>query len=1454
MPLSRSVIALLVGLVALLVAGPAAAQLADHLLISEVAYDTTANPELAEFVEIFNPTDSEVPLNDGTAAWFLSDDEDAYWEVAGGTVATSASDWCYRFPEGSVLPARSFAVIARDADAFLTEFFGGPANYADFIGQPGSPQLFEAAQDADSYPDMEPAGTGSTMSLANSGEGVVLFWWDGASDLIQDGDYLAWGSATLIDKTAVSFEGIDPDPTASTYGLDVATATTAWASAPNTLQRTAGFEPSELTAGGNGLGGDDETSEDLATSFSAGAATPGRWRVTLDGDLSDLATASAPLAVSMADGPGAGATADFGANGTITELYALPYDEDGDGTADLLLIGVRGEFFTDFDSINGTYVVLDVDPGSGAGVTVMSGDGNALDDSVGSVDNDLTEAGILLSASLVADSIAFDAAVGATYAGCPDPDLCGVRGWGTDGVAGLLTDFAWLGGLSDLAIGSIDPALPAAIGAGYAAPDGLEFAVELIDLADPTVVALAAFTSADDSFDPSPNTLPENSSDAFTDEQTIEEVVCLSMDGSGPPTWYLDPDGDGYGDATTGVVFCGAVPGGMVPDAGDCGEGDATVNPAATEVCDGATDEDCDGLVDEGFDGDGDGYTSCSGDCDDSDGTISPAEPEICDGIDQDCDADIDEDFDVDGDGDTTCAGDCDDGDPTVGPSAAEICDLFDQDCDSDVDEDFDGDGDGWMGDASCLATYLVLDCDDADAAVNPDATEVCDGATDEDCSGAVDDIDVDVDGYQDGDCGGDDCDDGNASIHPGQPELCFDSLDNDCDGDVDTADDDCATDDDDVADDDDAVDDDDSADDDDVADDDDSATDDDDAVDDDDSVATDDDDVVDDDDITIEEPPVTRGCSCATSPGADGAPLMTGLLLLPLLGLRRRRDRTRGDRMSRLLVPLALLALLLPTTASAQDESTETMCATARGAVQTWIDHLQPDDDRPGVATLCFDWRSGPAASADRAEVARKLLAVLDGQGKYVVYDEIPVDPEWKDSHSDLHRYTLFPTLPEVFVEQIDGSWLISSTTVASTDRLYKRTYRIPIQRFANKLPQVFRSPVLGVAIWQWLALVVLVLLAIVLGKVLEIVLVGGLRRLIRRFFASWDETFEKAVMKRVNLLFAAGLVGILLPNIGLPVRFNMVLFVLVKLTVSVAAVLIVTGIIDLVFDAWGRVAASTDTKMDDQLVPLMRRAAKVLVFVIGGLFVLQNLDVDVGSLIAGLGLGGLAFALAAKDTLANLFGSFTIFADRPFQIGDDVSIAGVDGAIEEVGFRSTRIRTYYGSLVTLPNSKVADALIDNLGKRATRRIKLNLSLTYDTTPDQMQAFVEGVRASILASPWTKKTSFEVHFAEMGASSLDVMVVCYSDSRGYRDYLEAKHHLMLEWMRLAEDLGVEFAFPTQTLHLESVAATSPPGDKPVMSSEDLGQTVAGYAPEGERGTPRTPDVSAGFWPEVVEE
>ena len=360
--------------------------------------------------------------------------------------------------------------------------------------------------------------------------------------------------------------------------------------------------------------------------------------VVVDGDLLDISLFGTLLAVSGADGPASGPVADFGADGTITELWAAVADASGDGVDDTLWVGLRGEFFGTDDG-NGTYLGIDVAPGSGAGALDLLGYLDDLNDSAGALDNDLTWSGVQLGAAARDAGLGFDAAAGITAGGCVAADTCGLRGFGSDGVAGAIDDLAWLGDfatLNDVAIGPVDAAMAAAAGAGYAAPEGIEFAIPLADLGAPSVVGLAAWSSGDTAGIPSPNTLPENASEAFDAVQTLDTLVCFSVDGSPFDVWYADLDLDGHGDPA--VPVCGLQPAGWVADGDDCDDADPTNYPGNAEVCDGA-DNDCDGLAggDE-VDADFDSFLACE-ECDDNDVMVYPGAPEICgDAVDQDCD------------------------------------------------------------------------------------------------------------------------------------------------------------------------------------------------------------------------------------------------------------------------------------------------------------------------------------------------------------------------------------------------------------------------------------------------------------------------------------------------------------------------------------------------------------------------------------------------------------------------------------------------------------------------------------------------------------------------------------------------------------------------------------------------------------------------------------------------
>lgn len=263
---------------------------------------------------------------------------------------------------------------------------------------------------------------------------------------------------------------------------------------------------------------------------------------------------------------------------------------------------------------------------------------------------------------------------------------------------------------------------------------------------------------------------------------------------------------------------------------------------------------------------------------------------------------------------------------------------------------------------------------------------------------------------------------------------------------------------------------------------------------------------------------------------------------------------------------------------------------------------------------------------------------------------------------------------------------------------------------------------------------------------------------------------------------------------------------------------------VVDRLCGYWARQAASTEGTFDDQLVPIVRKTGKVFLVLTGAVMVVQNLGYSVASLLAGLGIGGAAVAFASKDTIANFFGSLVIFIDRPFQVGDWIEVGDIEGTVEEVGVRVTTIRTFANSLITMPNALFTTTAINNWSRMKKRRLKMTIGLTYDSTPAKIHQAVEAIREVIRGDDRLHQDFYLVNFYDFGPHSLDIFCYLFTRTTNWAEHMQIRQEFMLRLMEAMHGLGLSFAFPTQSIHLESVpkslAANQPPGAPKAMMRE----------------------------------
>jgi MscS family membrane protein len=368
-------------------------------------------------------------------------------------------------------------------------------------------------------------------------------------------------------------------------------------------------------------------------------------------------------------------------------------------------------------------------------------------------------------------------------------------------------------------------------------------------------------------------------------------------------------------------------------------------------------------------------------------------------------------------------------------------------------------------------------------------------------------------------------------------------------------------------------------------------------------------------------------------------------------------------------------------------------------------------------------------------------------------------------------------------------------------------------------------RLEVLGNPLWQHLAFGLYIVLAYYISKLLDYLIQVQFRKWAAKTKTRLDDLLVELLRGPVKIITFVVLLHLGLRMFAWPDWAAAFISSGLKLIVAGSLTYVAVKSVELLMGLWQqRVEASHEAMLDMHLFPIIRKTLKIIVLVVAVLVTSQNLGMNVTGLLASLSVGGLAVGLAAQDTLSNLFGAVAIFADKPFRVGDRIQLDTIDGTVEVIGLRSTRVRSQDGFLVTIPNKNMANANIVNISKRPNIKTVMNIGVTYDTPTAQIERAMQLIQDICRAHP--KTADLLVSFNKFESSSLNILVVHWWNSTDYSEYLVGFQQLNLELKRRFDAEGINFAFPSQTVYLRQDSQWR-------VAHQERRPAPPGQAPEG---------------------
>jgi MscS family membrane protein len=484
------------------------------------------------------------------------------------------------------------------------------------------------------------------------------------------------------------------------------------------------------------------------------------------------------------------------------------------------------------------------------------------------------------------------------------------------------------------------------------------------------------------------------------------------------------------------------------------------------------------------------------------------------------------------------------------------------------------------------------------------------------------------------------------------------------------------------------------------------------------------------------------------------------------------------------------------------------------RASVRAFLDLARKGDDRAATRYLAL----APDQGARGPELARRLRAVLDR------HLDVPLDTVSPLAEGDT-RDGLPPGVDSIgqvplgrnghdsvfLVRARDAAgpfWRFSEQTVARVDGWYDA---LPDRWARDWMPAALQR--LGPADlmwWQWLAAPVLLLLSLLGGRLLGTATSRLLRRLARRTPTPWDDRLLARVSPALMLLWAVALAALLLPRLALLPGAHATTHAILGGLATFAVFWSLWRAVDVGAQFLLERPWASDSTSARSLVSVARSLVRALVAVTGLLATLAVFGYPVTTVLAGLGIGGIAVAFGAQKTIENLFGSIAIAADRPLRVGHFVKVEDFSGTVERIGMRSTRFRTLDRTLVTVPNGKLADLQIEDFAPRDRIRFATTVALDCGTTAAQVRRIVEAVEGALRAAPKVRPDVVAAKLAALGPSSLDVEVLCWFETTDYEEFRRLRQDVLLGIMKIVEEAGAAFAAPTRALPPLTPSRTRP--------------------------------------------